>query len=177
MNTVIQTVPDLVAEHLREAASRFGLENSETTYLSLEKGWTEKMIVFEQEMSDLGMQDTAEFDPLDERAALFLTYSGSLLSLGPIVDGAREIRYTSIGFRKDVPESLVLDNANIAEPAFLGKPVSFKEGPIKQTSPLYKIVVPPASMEKEDQTCLIEDAVTVISEKFSDMNQDLLGEV
>ena len=177
MNTVIQTVPDLVADHLKEAASRFGLENSESTYRSLENGWTEKMLIFEQEMDDLGMEDTSEFDPLDERAALFLTYSGSLLSLSPMVDGEREIRYTSIGLRKDVPDSLVIDHANIAESAQIGKTISFKEGPIKQTSPLYKIVVPPAAMEKEDQTCLIEDAVTVITEKFAGMNQDTLDEI
>jgi len=177
MNTVIQTVPDLVAEHLREAATRFGLDQSESTYQSLEKGWTEKMLIFEQEMDDLGMEESTEFDPLDERAALFLTYSGSLLSLSPMINGEREIRYTSIGLRKDVPDSLEIDHANIAESALIGKSISFKEGPIKQTSPLFKIVVPPVSMGKEDQTCLIEDAVTVITEKFADMNQDLLDEV
>jgi hypothetical protein len=177
MNTIIQTVPELVAEHLKEAAVQFGLENSEAAYRLLEKSWSEKMQVFKEEMTDMGMDEAGDFDPLDERAALFLTFSGSLLSLSPLENGEREIRYTSIGLRKDVPDSLLIEHANIAEAAEIGKSLSFKEGPIKKTSPLFKIVVPPASLGKEDQTCLIEDAVTVITEKFSEMNHDLLGEV
>ncbi|QEN09243.1 hypothetical protein EXM22_15110 [Oceanispirochaeta crateris] len=177
MNTVVQTVPDIVSAHLKEAATRFGLEKNPEVDQALEQCWTEKMEVFEQEMIDLGMDEVDDFDPLDERAALFLTYSGSLLSLSPLSQGEREVYYTSIGLRKDVPESLKVDHANIAETACLGRSLSFKEGPLKQTSPLYKIVVPPMSLTKEDQTCLIEDAVTVITEKFVNMNHDAMDDL
>ena len=174
MNTVIQSVPELVGEHLKEAAIRFGLDDSLDTKASLEQCWLEKMGVFEEEMIERGMDEVGDFDPLDERGALFLTYSGSLLSIGPLMGGEREIVYTSIGLRKDVPSSLELDNAVMAETAETGRPVSFKEGPLKQTSPLFKIVVPPLSLDAEEQTCLIEDAVTVISEKFAELNGDMM---
>ncbi|MDA3955368.1 hypothetical protein, partial [Oceanispirochaeta sp.] len=144
---------------------------------ALEKCWAEKMDVFDQEMIELGMDEVGDFEPLDERGALFLTYSGSLLSLSPLVDGEREVMYTSIGLRKDVPDSLKIEHANISETAQLGRSLEFKQGPLKQTSPLYKIVVTPLSLDKEDQTCLIEDALTVITEKFVDMNHDLADEV
>ena len=174
MNTVIQSVPELVAEHLKEAAVKFGLDDSLDTKASLEQCWLEKMGVFEEEMIERGMDEVGDFDPLDERAALFLTYSGSLISLSPLQGGEREICYTSIGLRKDVPASLELSNAVMAEVAETGKSVSFKEGPLKQTSPLFKIVVPPLSLDIEEQTCLIEDAVTVISERFAELNGELI---
>ena len=177
MNTVIKTVPDIVSVHLKEAASKFGLEKSQDMNRVLEQCWTEKMEVFEQEMIDLGMDEVGDFEPLDERAALFLTYSGSLLSLSPLNQGEREVHYTSIGLRKDVPESLKIDHANIAETARLGSSLAFKDGPLKQTSPLFKIVVPPMSLSKEGQTCLIEDAVTVITEKFVNMNHDAMDDL
>ncbi|MDC7238958.1 MAG: hypothetical protein PQJ50_01230 [Spirochaetales bacterium] len=177
MNTIVQTVPETVADHLRDVAVKFGLEDKQESYAALEKSWVEKMEVFEQEMIDRGMDEVGVFKPEDERAALLLTYSGSLISMSPLEGGSREIRYTSIGLRKDVPESMNLDHQEIEGCAEVGQPLVFTEGPMKKTSPLYRIVVPPLSLDIEEQTCMVEDAVTVITEKFADMNQKLLEDI
>ncbi|MDC7235303.1 MAG: hypothetical protein PQJ58_18870 [Spirochaetales bacterium] len=177
MNTIVQTVPEAVADHLRDVAVKFGLEDKEESYAALEQSWIEKMEVFEHEMIERGMDEVGVFRPEDERAALLLTYSGSLISLGPLEDGERQIRYTSIGIRKDVPETMDLVNQKIEGCAEAGESLLFSDGPMKRTSPLFRIVVPPLSLDPDEQTCLVEDAVTVISEKFADLNLKALEEI
>lgn len=177
MNTVIQTVPEAVADHLRDVAAKFGLEEKDESYAALEQCWIEKMEVFEQEMIDRGMDEVGVFKPEDERAALLLTYSGSLISISPLEGGERQWRYTSIGLRKDVPGTMDLNDQEIEGCAEVGEPLLFSAGAIKKTSPLYRIVVPPLCLDMDEQTCLVEDAVTVITEKFADMNQKVLDEL
>ena len=177
MNTIVQTVPEPVSDHLRDVAVKFGLEDRDESYAALEQSWIEKMEVFEQEMIERGMDEVGVFRPEDERAALLLTYSGSLISLSPLEDGERQIRYTSIGLRKDVPGTMDLENQEIEGCAEVGQSLVFSTGAMKKTSPLYRIVVPPLSLDMDEQTCMVEDAVTVIIEKFSDMNQKVLDEL
>ena len=120
------------------------------------------------------MDEVGIFDPTDERGALFLTYSGSLISVSPMKFGERDLEYTSIGYRTDVPESLQLDHVALAEYAEVDKILTFKDGPIKQTSPLFKIVVTPESLSEEDQSKLVDEAATIIIDTFVGMNKNLL---
>ena len=174
MNTVIQNVPDSIAKHLAEVADKFGLDPSDDKALKLQDSWLQKKEAFESKMIELGMDEVGIFDPTDERGALFLTYSGSLISVSPLKNGERELEYTSIGYRTDVPESLNLDHVELADYAEIDKSLSFKEGPIKQTSPLFKIVVTPESLSEEEQNNLVDEAATVIIDTFVGMNKNLL---
>ncbi len=122
------------------------------------------------------MEEVETFDPLDKRAALLLTYSGSLLSLHPLKTGDRSMDYTSIGLRKDVPESLHLPKGNLAETAEKGQPLSFQDSPLKQTSPLFAIMTCPGELELEDQKNLLDQASTVIIDSFVQLNKDFLEE-
>ena len=176
MNTVIQSVPESIVKHLNEVADKFGLDPGENKARKLQDSWLLKKEVFESKMIELGMDEVGIFDPTDERGALFLTYSGSLLSVGPLKFGERELEYTSIGYRTDVPETLSLEHVTLAEYAEVDKSLSFKEGPLKQTSPLFKIVVTPDSLSEEDQTKLVDEAATIIVDTFVGMNKNLLTE-
>ncbi len=174
MNTVIQHVPDTIAKHLAEVTEKFGLEPNEDMAQKLQDSWLLKKEIFENKMIEMGMEEIGIFDPTDERGAIFLTYSGSLISVSPLKFGERTLEYTSIGYRTDVPESLELEHVELADYAEVDKSLNFKEGPIKQTSPLFKIVVTPESLSEEEQTNLVDEAATIIVDTFVGMNKNLL---
>jgi len=165
-------LPDNIQNHLNSVIKTFGLDNDEATMARLVQGWNDKEEAFRDQMCNMGMDEAGEFDFEDKRGALALTYSGSLISIGPLVEGDRKVDYTSIGFRQDVPETLTKEGCNLAENMVLDQGIRFLNGPIKQTSPLYKIVVCPEDLSPSDQEDLIEQATTMIIDSFSDINQE-----
>ena len=119
------------------------------------------------------MDEVGTFETDDERGALALTYSGSLLSISPLTDGARKIDYTSIGLRKDVPESVTDENCTLKRDMEVEKSIEIEGSSIKRTSQIYKIVAAPLSLNPDEQEELIDEAKTMIIDTFVDMNQDL----
>jgi len=174
MSNLSLDIPDNIVKHLEVVIKTFGLESDEETMGRLVTGWLEKEEAFKEQMFNMGMDEVGVFDCDDERAALALTYSGSLLTIGPLMDGARKIDYTSIGFRQDVPETLTKEGSSLAENIMLDKGIVFKSGPIKQTSPIFKIVACPETFSPEEQEDLIEQATTMIIDSFSDINHDTI---
>lgn len=174
MSSVSVNLPENILKHLSSVVKVFGLENDEETMGRLINGWHEKEESFREQMFNMGMEEVGEFSADDERGALALTYSGSLLSIGPLMDGDRKIDYTSIGFRQDVPETLTKEGCNIAGNASVDNIIQFTGGPIRQTSPVYKIVVCPESLSSEEQEDLIEQATTMIIDSFAGINRDTM---
>ncbi len=168
------TIPENILNHLESVITTFGLEDNKETLDKLKAGWLEKEEAFNHEMANLGMEEIEFFETFDKRGAMALTYSGSLISIGPIVDGDRRVDYTSIGVRRDVPESLTKEGAQLAEDLELDKGVMFDGGPIQKTSPVYKIVACPENLSSADQSDLIQQATTMIIDTFADINQESL---
>ena len=65
-----------------------------------------------------------------------MTYSGSLINIGPQRDQGRNVQYVSIGLRKDVPESASQENSQLQGDVRIGAPVAFSSGPILSSSPV-----------------------------------------
>lgn len=172
-STSIQ-LPENIQKHLNSVIKTFGLEPDEETMGRLVGGWLDKEEAFREQMCNMGMDEAGEFDSEDGRGTLALTYSGSLVSIGPLIDGLRKVEYTSIGFRQDVPESLTKEGCALAENMVLDKSIRFNNGPIKSTSPVYRIVVCPDRLSAEDQEDLIEQATTMILDTFVDINQNTM---
>ena len=167
-------IPQHIQEHLESVITTFGLENDSETMDRLKAGWLEKEEAFKSEMANMGMEEIDSFQTYDERGVLALTYSGSLISIGPLVEGERKVDYTSIGVRRDVPESVTKEGSQLAEDMALDKGVVFDGGPIQQTSPVYKIVACPEDLSSEEQTDMIQQATTMIIDTFADINQETL---
>ncbi|MFO7731527.1 MAG: hypothetical protein R6V86_12280, partial [Spirochaetia bacterium] len=91
MNTQI---PENVLKHLRYVAKSFGLGQDDETIQMLADSWQEKLNAFENKMTELGMDEVGLFETEDQRGALALTYSGSLLSISPLSDEGRKVDYT-----------------------------------------------------------------------------------
>jgi len=173
MTETEKTIPENIQKHLQYVARSFGLSQDKETVQELAACWEEKLEAFESRMIEMGMDEIGFFAKDDERAALALTYSGSLLSIGPLVDGSRKIEYTSIGLRKDVPASIQEENCNLKEDMEVEKSIAFEGASIKRTSQIYKIVACPFSLDTEEQEEMIDEAKTLIIDTFVDMNQDL----
>ncbi len=174
MERLRNALPESIIKHLYDAAEAFGLETDEDTITRLGACWLEKKDAFDNLIIGKGMDDTGFFSSSDEKGALMLTYSGSLVSVGPMTNDGRRIEYTSIGFRGDVPPSLSRSGCSLSSNGELDKPLTFRNGPIKQTSRIFRIAVCPESLSAADQSELLGKTSAYIAESFAGMNQDAL---
>jgi len=105
-----------------------------------------------------------------------MTYSGSLLTLGPMVEGERQAEYTSIGLRKDVPDSAGDKSASLAEDVRIDEPVVFSKGPIRKSSAVFKIAVLKEHLEPKEESERLSEATQILSEDFVEVNKTIIAE-
>jgi hypothetical protein len=141
MEKVFDSLPEHIKVHLRGITRSSGLPDTEESLGVISKNWMDKKNLFQGQIKSLDMTETDTFAADDPRAALALTYSGSLISLGTPRNGRRRMEYYSIKLRPDVPEMLKTPEAGIKADAGTDKILEFEDGPIKSTSALFKIAV------------------------------------
>ena len=105
-----------------------------------------------------------------------MTYSGSLLTIGPIADDGRNVEYASVGLRTDVPESAEKEGSVISSDISVGGVVEFLVGPIKKSSPVYKIAVVKDEMPIEEEEELLSDVTQILMDDFVEVNKTLIIE-
>jgi hypothetical protein len=157
MGEYLDRVPDKLKGHLREIARGSGLPQNEQTYETLAGAWLEKKASFEEQLRQFVMEEIGRVAADDERGMLVMTYSGSLLKVGPLVEGRRRVEYASIGLRTDVPETASADSG-LAADAAVDAVVNLRSGPIRSSSPVYKIAVftnPLGVVEQEERLSLM----------------------
>lgn len=118
---------------------------------------------------------TAEdrFPAEDPRAALLLTYSGSLVCLGPLTESGRTFEYASIKLRADVPDIVVTEGCNLAEEATADAPVRLATCPIESTSELLFIASFDPSLSPGEQEQRLLEATIFLTNGFVKENQSL----
>ena len=104
------------------------------------------------------------------------TYSGSLVSVGPLIDGARSVEYTSIDLRGDVPKSASSDDGVLGADINIDNSVEFSKGPIKSSSPVFKIAVFKEEMEAEEEQEQINKATVILTDDFAKINKTIILE-
>jgi hypothetical protein len=105
-----------------------------------------------------------------------MTYSGSLLLIGPLDDGVRRAQYISIGLRKDVPDSVEKTGAVLAKDVRVDETVEFEIGPVKSTSQVFKIAVLTEKLPLLEEEQKIQEATQVIAEEFVEVNKTIISE-
>ena len=174
MGEFLDQVPMKVQSHIREITKSSGLENTEESVEMIAEGWLEKNRVFEEESINQNMEEVESFDKNDERGAIALTYSGSLINIGPISDGTRKAGYASIGLRKDVPDLLSNEDSELSEDITIDKPIEFAKGPVKKTSPIYKVIVCKENLSAEEEEEKLDEATMVMMDEFVEVNNKTL---
>ncbi len=176
MGEYLDQVPGDIQQHIKDITKASGLEDGEESIEKMAQAWLEKKDCFEEKINDQSMEEIDSFEKEDERGALILTYSGSLLNVGPLVDDARNVEYTSVGIRTDVPESASGDNAKLAGDITVGAGAEFEVGPVKSTSAVHKIAVCKEELTVEEQEETIGNTTVMISEDFVKINQTIIAD-
>ncbi|MBN1518520.1 MAG: HU family DNA-binding protein [Spirochaetales bacterium] len=135
--------------------------------------WSEKFKLFTAQISALGMREIDQLGPEDPRGAILLTYSGSLISLGPRRGKDRWLEYASIKLRADVPELVRGDKINLSAPALRDQAAVFEGSPLKRSSALYRIAVCPEGISPDEQERRVREATVYLTNGFIKLNKTL----
>ncbi|HOX91782.1 MAG TPA: hypothetical protein PLC54_02590 [Spirochaetales bacterium] len=163
-----------IQDHLKQIAKTSGLPLNEDSYERMAAAWLEKKSIFEDTIKDRNMVEVAFFGKDEDRGALALTWSGSILNIGPKVDGIRACEYTSIGMRSDVPPAAGEDHSELSADLEIDEPAGFVIGPIKTSSPLFKIAVACDQLEPEEEEALLTQVSQNLAEDFAEVNKTVI---
>ncbi len=176
MGTYLDQIPADIQNHIRSITKSSGLPDTDESVELIAEAWLEKKRIFEQEIEKRGMEEVDDLSQDEERGALILTYSGSLLTIGPLVDDSRKVDYVSIGLREDVPESAHHDNAKLTGDIAVDEVASFSPGPIKQSSAIFKIAIATEELPVDEEEELLSNVTEILSEEFVQVNKTVILE-
>jgi hypothetical protein len=173
MGEYIDQVPVEIQDHIRQITRTSGLPDTEDAVDMIAQGWLEKKHRFEKILARMELEEIETLPKSDQRGCLVMTYSGSLLNIGPLRDKGRMAQYASIGLRKDVPETAVNIGSELAADVVVGTPVSFVKGPISSSSPAFKVAVTGEELNLDEQENLITKATRALTKEFIEVNREI----
>ena len=90
MGIYLDQVPAEIQSHLRQITKTSGLPDTEDSVELIAQGWLEKKELFEKQVGEMQMEDVELLERQEERGCLAMTYSGSLLNIGPLRGGGAQ---------------------------------------------------------------------------------------
>lgn len=169
-----EILPDKIQQHLKQLAAKVNPDNPDEVLLELSRIWQEKDAAFSRSMTEKGLKAVNELKKDDARAWIAMTYSGSIVMIGPGTTTEKELAYISLGIRKDVPPALNLQTVVLMESVRKENPVRFSSGPVQKTSPVYRLAVTDFAMEPVKQKQIAMETAEELTRVFSDINQTLV---
>lgn len=176
MGDYFAKVSETVQNHLKQLVGSINLPEGEDGLDVLAKGWLEKEESFLSQMKENKMEEVETFGVDEARGGLIMTYSGSLLTIGPVGEGGRRVEYASVGLRTDVPESAEKNGSLLKADIRIDEPAEFQVGPIKKSSPVYKIAVFKDEMEVQEEEELLAEVTQMLTDEFIEVNKTLIVE-
>lgn len=174
MGEYLNKLPERVREHVRLLVEPAGLQDTADADELLAQGWLEKHAAFEHHTSDRGMIGVQSFSRAESTGALAMTYSGSIVSIGPMADGGRDVAYASIGARRDVPQMSVKQESRLALDITVDEVIHFEEGPVQKTSPVFAMAVFQKALPAAKENAALVEVTQVLTERFVDINNETL---
>lgn len=174
MGETLNQLPPEIQVHIKAITKSAGLPEDDASFEKIAQGWVEKKKIFEDQIAESGMVEVDNLPMDDDKGAVALTYSGSLILIGPLVEGFRKAGYNSIGIRKNVPDSLIKENARLAADIAVNSPIQFEDGPVKSTSSIFKIAVCKEDLDAEEQEEKISEVTVIMTSEFVDVNKALV---
>jgi hypothetical protein len=165
-----------VQDHLKQLVKTAGLADTEESLESMAQGWLEKQTSFHEQTKAHNLEEVDMLEHGDPRGALIMTYSGSLLTIGPDTEEGRAVEYSSIGLRNDVPDSVKTEGAVLAADVEKNECAQFEAGPIRSSSPVYAIAVAQEEMDVEAEEELLGQVTLMLAEDFVEINKTLIEE-
>ena len=174
MGDQFNSLPTEIQDHIVQIAPTTGLPPDDTSLESLAKAWLDKLKVYGDQLASHEMKEADSLKSDEQKGAIALTYSGSLVFVGPLSEGKRKVGYFSIGLRKDVPEAIVEETTALAADLGVSKPALFTEGRIKQTSAIYKIGVVSEELPLLVEEERITEVTMIMTSEFVEVNKALV---
>ena len=175
MEESITNLPDYIKKHLESVLKTSGMPDTKDSYDKITKIWIEKKEMFEAQTKNLDMIEVESLEIDDKKACLILTFSGSLVSLGPSTNGKRWLEYASIKLRNDVPDIVQVDAILLEEDIQNNRGIIFKEGPIKNTSAAFKITTFSEDVSIDEQEKRIKEATIFLTNGFIKINRSIIS--
>lgn len=173
MGEYLSMIPAEIQTHIRQITKTSGLPDTEESLEMIAQGWLEKKERFEKHISRMSLEEVDVLENADGRGCLAMTYSGSLINIGPHRDQGRKVQYVSIGLRKDVPESATQEDSQLQGDVKVGLPVAFSVGPIQSSSPVFKIAVTSEDLDLDEQEQQIAKSTQILTKEFVQVNREL----
>ncbi len=167
-------VSNKILKHLKRLVKTAKLPDTEDSVEIMVKGFVEKLECFDTLVKQNGLTDIEILKNEDSSGALVITYSGSLLSIGPMDNGVRKIEYASIGIRTDVPEIASEDFSELDGDIKIDNIANFITGPIQNSSGIYRIAKVDRSLDYKKQEELLSDVTRVLVEDFVEVNNTVI---
>lgn len=168
-------LPEKVQRHITSVAGETEIESEERAIERVTEVWLEKRRLFAEQTDAVGMVGTETFSVEDSRGALLLTYSASLIVLGPSEgdNKSRSFEYASIKARTDVPDLLTADAARLTDDVAVDRPASFGGTQIRQSSEILRIATFPEGLDVSEQRERLRQAAIFLTNGFVHANRTL----
>lgn len=172
----VKQIPPATLEHLKMLIRESGFGENDEVYRKMVEAWLLKKASFAKMAEHSGFTARERFEKEDTSGCCLLTRSGSLIFLGPLVSGRRDLSYTSIGFRTDVPQTYSESGVALAGDIECGKPVIISGGKMERTSIITDIAVRPQLEPADVQAEELKKAESRIKLEFINHNRQILTE-
>lgn len=176
MGEFFNLIPGHIQSHVRDLTKTSDMPDDEEYLELISEAWLEKKRIFEEKIESMEMEEIESFEQADDQGVLALTYSGSLINIGPKIDDNRQLEYTSVGLRADVPDSVVEPSTDLAGDIVLDKPIDFSRGRVKNTSAIFKIAILKDDLEPEEQLEKLGEVTQILLDEFIDVNKTIILE-
>ena len=176
MSDVLTQIPEIIQNHIRDITKSSGLPDNDESVAQIAMAWIEKKNSFEEKIESMNMEEIDSLEKDNEKGAIALTYSGSLLNIGPNSDDGRNVEYASIGLRKDVPDIITNEGCKLASDLIIDEKVEFEAArPVKSTSQIFKIAVcKDSDISQEEEEEILKKTATVIMDDFVEVNKTIM---
>jgi hypothetical protein len=173
---LIKQIPQKVSTHLKGLIKESKLPDGEETMKNLSEAWLLKRALFYKMTEHENFTRTESMSKDNKNGCIAITMSGSIIAAGPLVNDKRDIKYTSIGIRTDVPETLHVKAGRLARDVVCGQPMILEKGPLEKTSPIMDLAVSTESMTEQEQLEIIKKVNKKLQTDFIKVNKDVLAE-
>jgi nucleoid DNA-binding protein len=173
MTDQFNELPPRIQSHLKRLTESSELPPGDESLARITENWTTKERLFQEQVEALDMRREERFASDDPRGALLLTYSGSLVTLGPLAENGRSFEYASIKLRNDVPGIVREEGVGVAKELECEKPAAFTGSTIEHTSELLTIASFDPSLEGAEQSERLRQATIFLTNGFVKANQSL----
>lgn len=178
-NIKINDLPESIQKHLLGLAKEQERLDDSGYLQTLADVWGQKEELFRKQAQAVKLELVDSVSRKDTRGMMVLSYSGSILCIGPVfltstnINFSRWVEYSSIKFRTEVPDIIMEKNATIESDLSVGKSVALGNSKLKATSPAYLVAVCPEGLNEEEQDKRIRESAVFITAGFMKYNQTL----